>query len=113
MVFNWAMDPSIVKREGDGSLVRIGAIALSDNFNKIAQTIGSNDFKTISDILVATKSGNNESLINAGINPIVWDVWGKQLQDFLYKKYTAKELTTLDQFKVMWMNISSGLAAVQ
>ncbi len=100
LVAGWAKDPSIVSAD---NMTR-GAQALSTSFKKISQSIGTEGLVKISDILVKTKSSNNDALIAVGVDPRAWDSWGKKLQDYLYNEYVAKN---------MFYDISLGLWSVK
>ncbi len=108
LVALWARDPSVVPVDA----LR-GAQILSINFKKVSQDIGKEGLVAVKDILVRTKSSNNEALIAAGVDPRNWDNWGKNLQSYLYNEYVAKTLVTVEHFRKTWYDISTGLWGVK
>ena len=52
-------------------------------------------------------------LLKAGFKANAWDVFGTELQDYLWAQYQAKSLQTVDDYKAVWQDIAQGLALVK
>jgi len=84
------------------------AKALANSFRGIASAIAAGTMKRPEDVLAATKASNNAAL---GSSMEAWKPWGAKLQTALEKADADGSLHTIDDYKVAWNEIATGLEA--
>jgi hypothetical protein len=110
LVAAWAKDPNILPQD---EMLKKGSKALATSFKKISTQIGDEALNEVKQIMLTTKDSNKEALIAAGIDPLVWNAWAKNLQAYLKSKSDDKELVSIPQYKKLWWEISAGLWTVK
>jgi hypothetical protein len=97
-----------------GPADKSSAAVLSSSFAQIAAQIGNNTaYNDPATLLNDTHEANNAALAAKGYKGLVWDNWGKALQNYLWDLYQAKGLATTDDFKKVWGEIATGLSYVK
>ncbi len=87
---------------------RAKAKDLANSFRGVASAIAAGTMKRPEDVLAATKASNNEAL---GGSMEAWKPWGAKLQAALEKADADGTLRTIDDYKVAWNEIATGLEA--
>lgn len=108
LVSSWAKDPAVVPQNEH---TREAARAISLSFKKVSNEINSG-LLSIKDIMVRTKTYNDQALSNIGADPHAWESWAKNLQDLIRTKTTNGELINTEHYKKLWWDISAGLWSV-
>jgi len=87
---------------------RAKAKDLANSFRGIASAIAAGTMKRPEDVLAATKASNNAALAGS---MEAWKPWGAKLQAALEKADADGTLRTIDDYKVAWNEIATGLEA--
>lgn len=90
------------------------ALLVSTSFKEIAAQIGHDpELNEPEKLLARTKQSNNDALTKGGLNPDDWKPFSQALKKYLWDEYQAGHLKTVDDYKKVWEDISTGLAAVK
>lgn len=86
--------------------------ALSKSFSSVAARIGAGTIKTVEEALEESTKSNREAVKNVNIPSESWQAFFLELKTYLYKLYESGKLTTLNDYKEAFLEVSEGLGKV-
>ncbi len=89
-----------------------GAMSLRNSFEGIRAAINAGTIKTAEEVLRKTKEANNSSLKGDGVSIDAWEDFSTNLQERLYALSKDKKMVSLDDYKIAWSEIATGLALI-
>lgn len=106
----FAFETSIAKV--DNKYLYKGASALAKSFASISAAIAAKKIISEREVLEKTLESNSKALDEAGVPSSMWQGWSLALQDKLFELYSVKKLASVEEYRIAWAEISTGLSAL-